>query len=349
MANLRLFGFLCVVVIVLSDCAAPRSSGTVKWSLSPDGGDLAFNWCGAVNEHCTIASYNFEADKLSLYRNSTGYDWGVPSFSLDGRQLAFSVTSPDSKDAQIAIMNADGSGYREVTEGIGYRNGPAFSSDGKLLTYLCVGAWSRRYWTPYKGNVKRHVDPQLCIFRISSGHESIVTDLNSYSYTQPQFLPDNEHLLFHYQSLDRNPNTGEFEQFNLVHNIYTRRSASVLAEIPLASWPRSSVDSKRVVFMLETNEMDDRPGCCDYDLFLWEGTRSIRTSKGTIRRLTNAGSYLSGFAISGDGKKIAYAFDKERNGKMDFYLMDIDSGAVRQFVIPENPSGWFGPEPALKS
>ena len=66
--------------------------------------------------------------------------------------------------------------------------------------------------------------------------------------------------------------------------------------------------------------------------------------RGKIRRLTKAESYLTGFALSADGRKVAYAFDKERNGDTEFFLMDIDSGKIRKFSIPDRPAGLIGPK-----
>lgn len=336
---------LLILALFVAGCAAPNGSEPVVWSLSRDGGDLAFNWCGGEAEPCTLALYNFEKERLLLYRNPTGRDWGAPSFSFYGGQLAFPVRSPDGENAQIAVMNLDGTDFHEVTRGKAYRYAPTFSRDGRNLTYLCATSWSERYWTPYKGNVKRLRDSQVCVLNIPSGWESTITTLNAYAYTRPFFLPDNLNVLVHYQSFERHPQTGVAQSFNIVQPTRRRDPVVVLMEMPRATHPEMSADGWRIVFNSAINEMDGTGGCCKYDLFLWEGPGDVRTSKGTIRRLTTLRSYFAGFAISADGRKLAYAIDEKRNGKLAYFLMDIDTGDVRPFVIPEKPDGWIPSSP----
>lgn len=346
MVRLRHCFCIAVLAALLGGCTCGGGAGQVYWSLSPDGGKLAFDWCWSDGKPCTVAVYQFEDGDLSLYRNTTGKNWRNPSFSPDGGQLAFSVVAPDGETAQIATLNADGTGFREVTSGWGYRAVPAFSPDGRKLTYMRAGSWSKRYWTPYRGNVKRPREMEICVLDTRLLREKRITHLDPYSFSSPHFLPGGEHVLFNYVGFDRKPDTDRLTGENVVQAVDGGPAIQVLTRIRQARDPTVSADGRRIVFQADTTKMDGKPGCCDYDLFLWEGMGGILDSRGTIRRLTHAGSYLSGFALSADGSKLAYAFDRERNGKMEFFIMDLNGGEIRRFAIPETPSGWIGPAPA---
>ncbi|MDP6843149.1 MAG: hypothetical protein QGH73_15875, partial [Rhodospirillales bacterium] len=295
--------------LLLLGCGRYNKSGFVYWSLSPEANNLAFSWCGYEESLCTIALYTFKTGELKLFRNTTGRNWSRPNFSSDGRQLVFSIATPDSDDRQIAVMNSDGSGLRVVTQGKGYRTLPAFSNDGKKLTYLCAGGMTEKYWTPYKGSTRRLRDKEICVVDLLTGQENKITSLGAYAYSRPSFMSDGKKVLFHYKGGKKNPDTKKTNtfEFNIAQHIEKPKSETVLSEMPLANNPRISNDGRRVVFSARSNEMDRgklKSGYFNYDLFLWEGSSDILNSKGTIRRLTRAQSYLSGYALSMDGRKI---------------------------------------------
>ncbi len=336
MNRLHSFVVLVACTLILGGCGRYSRSGYTYLSLSPDGNTVVSDWCGYKESPCTIASYSFETNKVHLYRNTSHRDWNTPRFSSDGRHLAFSIAVPESDDRQIAVIDADGSGFREVTKGRGYRSTPAFSNDGNKLTYQCAEGLTERYWTPYKGNVRRLKNRNICVFDLLTKRERKIISFYVYSYSNPLFMPDGKHVLFYFQ--------GKKFGKSIAQNIENLQSKSILNEMPLAHSPRISRDGKRIVFSARTNEMDGANGNFNYDLFLWEGSSDILKSKGKIRRLTKAESYLTGFALSADGRKVAYAFDKERNGDTEFFLMDIDSGKIRKFSIPDRPAGLIGPK-----
>lgn len=356
MSQHRLSVFFLFGALMLGGCALDRYSQTrhVSWSLSPMGKGLAYMRCDIQNSPCTIALYSFEHDKTALYRNGTGAHWGLPSFSPDAKMLAFAVNEPGTDNRQIAIMSRDGTGYRVVTSEPGLRSTPTFSLDGKMLTYVCSAYLSKRYFTPYKGNVRRARGTEICVLDIASGEEKKITSLDAYILGPPAFLPDGEHVLYFYEDGITDPETNKrkLTQATLVTNINTRKSTKVLTEMPNAHYARLTGLGRRAVFSVMTNEMDAndpdlhevngvRVYGYNYDLFLWEGGNDILNGDGTIRRLTKARSYVSGFTLSADGRILAYALDASRKGEMKFFLMNLDSGKNQPFVLPKRIDAWI--------
>ena len=65
-------------------------------------------------------------------------DDGAPSFSADGRTIAFSSNRdplPTSAGSHIYVVDADGSNLRQVTSGTTYDSNPSFSPDGERIAF----------------------------------------------------------------------------------------------------------------------------------------------------------------------------------------------------------------------
>jgi len=104
--------------------------GMMHPAWSPDGRRLAYvTRVGRAEQEVTIAS----VDGRSRRRLSTGY---APAWAPDGRRLAVVVARVG--DAQIYVMNPDGTQTRQLLRGQGIFLLPAWAPDGSAIAFLAI-------------------------------------------------------------------------------------------------------------------------------------------------------------------------------------------------------------------
>jgi Tol biopolymer transport system component len=80
-------------------------------------------------------------DSRALYERP-GETAMTPQWSPDGNEVVFGLGTfflARERGAQVAVVKADGSGYRELTAGANNNGFPAYSPDGKQIVYRTLG------------------------------------------------------------------------------------------------------------------------------------------------------------------------------------------------------------------
>ena len=147
---------------------APNWSRDGKWLLVNTGGDLF---------RLPLGSPNSQLQKIELqggaYRCNNDHD-----FSFDGKRLAFSASSPNSRQSQVYVANVDGTNVKLVTPAApSYFHG--WSPDGKWLAF--VG--------------QRNGKHQLYRVPADGGPEEQLTTAGAYD-DGPEYSPDGKWIYF---------------------------------------------------------------------------------------------------------------------------------------------------------
>jgi len=112
-------------------------------SLSPDGKKVlyrkvikaaGFNWeLGSIEKNSEIFITDIDGGNEINISNNAAFD-GWPAFSPDGNRIAFaSNRSGPSRTGQIWLMNTDGSGLQQITQGPWSHAQPAWAFDGQSI------------------------------------------------------------------------------------------------------------------------------------------------------------------------------------------------------------------------
>lgn len=188
------------------------------------GGRIAYAFDGGSNLDVYVA----RGDGTASHRlTSTRFDEFSPSWSPDGRLLAYRINPPRSDEGDIWIMRADGSRKRNLTRSPSVADwSPAWSPDGRVIAYFSTAGGGGDVWTMWPdGSHARNLTRE--------------GTLNEY----PTWSPDGRWIAFN------SHRDGQFEiyvmradgsgQRNLTHNPAPDE------------WPAWSPDGRWIVFMSE--------------------------------------------------------------------------------------------------
>ncbi|MEN6615782.1 MAG: hypothetical protein ABFD12_04440 [Syntrophorhabdus sp.] len=174
--------------------------------ISSDGNQLVFDGCGHEDfAECTLYRYDRKENKLYRYvhENTSMQVMGGKYWSDSQQFLCVLVPRGQNRkqlieEMQIAIMNPDGTGLRQLTEGPGVKCSYVLSQDGKTLVFS-----KGRERTEGK-TLASHFD--LYARDLATGKEIQLTNLSFYEVGTPHFTPDGKHIVFDYYGVLRLPN-----------------------------------------------------------------------------------------------------------------------------------------------
>lgn len=193
---------VCAVFLLPSCTGKPKTPDLGSFthvgdlSVSHDGSRILFTGCGHKDyQGCT--TYRFDRTDGGLYR----YIYGKTGFLVAGaRYLSASmrfvfVVLPLSKenkklydDMQIALINDDGTGYRQLTDSKGMKLAAMLSLDEKTMVYF--------RGRERKSGKTAATDFDLYRFDLMTGKETQLTDLSFYGVSNPYFTQDGRHVVF---------------------------------------------------------------------------------------------------------------------------------------------------------
>ena len=174
--------------LLCAACALLVSATTAHATFPGQNGKIVFTHFVDGEDESTADIYTVSPngrDLRNLTPNSRAAD-DAPSWSADGRMIAFWSTrkSPDNPtgDQEIFVMNANGSGLRQVTKNTVDDGGPAWSPDGGRLV---IHRWDAS-----------ETEADLVTVRINGTGERNLTRSPGIVDRYPAWSPDGRELVF---------------------------------------------------------------------------------------------------------------------------------------------------------
>lgn len=325
---------LITYICIICGCDyKPVSTGTKQYgvispTISPDNESIVLALV-EVPGQSNIAIYNI-ASKQWIQMNPTGKDCLAPVYSPDGKMMVF--TSGDGDDKNIFIMNADGTGLRQLTHTVNdkslRKNGdpvvkinalPSFSPDGKRIIYVRSGVRRQR---STGGEMVSHWD--VYELEIATKNERQLTAYEFYDVTSPFYLSDGKRFIFSGYG-PKGVSEGDFGNLNSIRLMDGVKN-SLVPPFQHATWASSPTiaDDGTIVFVSRTDEMDGTRGNYTYDLFVHQGG-------GTRRLTTMRYAIITEPFLSHDGQFVVYLASKTRKEGPSIWLAKVD-GTETQYI-----------------
>jgi Tol biopolymer transport system component len=179
---------------------------TAEAVVSPDGKRIVFT--SLKDGDLDIYTMNVDGTDVKRLTTTEGYDGG-PWWSPDGTKIAYRAWHPvDSalttyrqllaqrlvrpNRMELWVMNADGSGQRQITQLGGANFGPSWTPDGSRLIF------SSNYLRPRSGNFDLYL-----VNLDGSGLEQVTTEVSFDGF--PTFSPDGRSLVWASNRHDAKP------------------------------------------------------------------------------------------------------------------------------------------------
>lgn len=247
-----------------------------------------------------IEVWNMKADGSKPHVRIIDGEGVLVSASADGSRIAFN--SPRSGNPEIFIVNADGTGLRNLTQHTGTDASATFAPDGTKLVFM-----SNR-------------DGPADIFVMNVDGTGVTNLTRSAAFENEPHWCSNGRIVFTRNELQK-------------ADLYTMKSDGsdvrrLTTDDVVVNTPRWSPDCSRIAFASIRHAGAAGHPRNDLDLYV------INADGSNLQRLTSTAAFDVTPAWSPDGRRIAFA--TERDGNAEVYVMNADGSGVTN--LTRNPA-----------
>jgi Tol biopolymer transport system component len=319
---LRAVSLLLLLLIPLAACSGESRGQMREVSVSPDGKFIALVYVkDGTSFIYRIASDTGNATRLTDAK--TGAE-SSPSFSSDGKQIAYSYSPGNGAHSRIVIGNADGSGSHPwaTSETDDFR--PVFLPDNKHIVFARSG-----YYGSYSPIAQPH-QHEWNFFESDLDGKNVrqLTNESFYMVSPAAVSPDSKSLLF----VSTEDKGDVLEIYSLEQPPKPKLSLRphVGKEPRLGSnlaWVNYMADGKSILLMAAS---DGKHGY-DYDVY------RLELETGATERLTNGNGYATDLRAFADGKTavfLKWQSDWHRTPvSSELYLLDLQTHKLTPFKV----------------
>jgi WD40 repeat protein len=282
--------FIALAVALASGGAAPAAS-----SSTPGVNGHLLVATGQRHQMALVAMQPRSGDRLPLYY---GTDQGA-SYSPDGTKIAF-MNNYDG-DYEICVMNADGTGIKQLTKNSATDTYPSWSPDGTKIAFAS----------------NRDGDFDIWVMNADGSEQTNITSGDPWVDDAPQWSPDGRFIAI---------NTDRYGGISAELITPDGTMEATIGSVQYATWFDSwSPDGKGL--LVDSN----RGG--DYDIYRYDitGHAPLQWDLAQPPKIVSDDNAVEGPAVwSPDGKQIALS--SNRDGDFEVYVMNADGGPQRQLT-----------------
>ena len=261
-------------------------------ALSPDGKVIAVD----VSEGGTSFIYKVAVDSGIATRltNATTGEETSPSFSADGKSIAYAYWPGKGARSRIVVVDSDGSNPRDWSPSGVTDLSPVFSPDNKTIVF------SRAEWYGSDSPIAQPHAHGWKFYASDLDGKNIreITTENFYMVSRPSVSPDGKKMVVVTEGLETNRQIAIYSLVDPGPPIQTLQPHVPHEDDhknPSLAYPNYLPDGS-ILFMAASN---GRHGY-DYDIY------RVALGVGTLERLTNGNGYATELRVSADGKTAAF-------------------------------------------
>jgi Tol biopolymer transport system component len=286
---------LCLFLLIVPVAYGRQKSGYKGFTFSPDGTYLL----AVHSDHGSDFIYKIPIDTgkaTRLTSISEGFE-GVPSFSADGKQIAYSFSPGSGTKSHIIIANADGSVAHSLTNSAPGDSRPLFSPDNKTFIFARSG-----YYGSYSP-IAQPAEHEWDFYTSDLKGENVrqITSENFYMVSRMCVSPDGKSVMF--VSAEDHGNViviYSLEQPPHPKQVLEPHVKGEPGE-PLLNDPNFLPDGKSIIFLAASERK--WKDAFDYDVYRMD----LKTEQ--IEKLTEKAGYSQELQLSRDGKTAVFLGD----------------------------------------
>lgn len=256
-----------------------------------------------------------KADKLTARTEGCESD---PSFSRDGKLIAYSVTNGNKEKSSIWIIHSDGTNDHRVMAATEDSSHPVFALDDKRLYFVRAGFFG--HYSPIAREAKHDLD--IFSVPIDGGEAAALTQQHFYSLQSLSMSPDGKSLLV---STTRYPIGPLLEEYVIdkptgPHKVFQPHVPGEPSSGPSIG---SAVYMPNGFYILFIAASNTHGGDYDYNVY-----RMSSVTGSELQQLTLRTGMANDVQAAPDGRSAIFTAGNEA------YLVDLQTHAVKPLPMP---------------